>query len=378
MGRAVLKNVAGKYLFGRDEDLTGFGTVQVTSRLDVVNDGFAIMSLVSFSDTAHPIWDFLRARGTEASPTALLSGDAIGQLDFAGYSGTLYENSISITAVAKENFSSTNSGAALRFAVTRIGDANPSQRFQIGEDGDHVKVIGENDAEMVTYDRTADANVSTLFHTGVRGVTAGSEEYYEIRTGALGASTIRFAIEDDGHVHVTTGGSDARPAILRSNDVDTGVTWPAADVMALVTGGTERLRVRADGIVVVRRAGSSFTYTPNARVAAVLMGDSSLGTVLNLTAVATTGARQTEIWFGDADTEVQGRVRYENDNNIMELWTNNSARVWVHSGGALGILDGITAPSSVSGQAQIYVDAADGDLKVIFGDGTVKTIVVDT
>lgn len=45
---------------------------------------------------------------------------------------------------------------------------------------------------------------------------------------------------------------------------------------------------------------------------------------------------------------------------------------------SLQITDGITAPSTVSGYALIYVDSSDGDLKVKFGDGTVKTIVVDT
>ncbi len=44
----------------------------------------------------------------------------------------------------------------------------------------------------------------------------------------------------------------------------------------------------------------------------------------------------------------------------------------------LGIDDGITAPTAVAGVAQLYVDVADGDLKVIFADGTVKTIVTDT
>ncbi len=46
--------------------------------------------------------------------------------------------------------------------------------------------------------------------------------------------------------------------------------------------------------------------------------------------------------------------------------------------GVLGLEDGVTAPSTVSGVAQLYVDTADGDLKVKFGDGTVKTITVDT
>lgn len=40
--------------------------------------------------------------------------------------------------------------------------------------------------------------------------------------------------------------------------------------------------------------------------------------------------------------------------------------------------DGVTAPTAVAGKAYIYVDVADGDLKIIFGDGTVKTIVTDT
>lgn len=46
--------------------------------------------------------------------------------------------------------------------------------------------------------------------------------------------------------------------------------------------------------------------------------------------------------------------------------------------GDIAIIDGMTAPSATSGKAKIYVDSADGDLKVKFGDGTTKTIVVDT
>jgi hypothetical protein len=44
----------------------------------------------------------------------------------------------------------------------------------------------------------------------------------------------------------------------------------------------------------------------------------------------------------------------------------------------LDITDGIAAPGAAAGRARIYVDTADGDLKVVFADGTVKTIVVDT
>ncbi len=40
--------------------------------------------------------------------------------------------------------------------------------------------------------------------------------------------------------------------------------------------------------------------------------------------------------------------------------------------------DGITAPAAVSGRAIIYVDTADGDLKIIFGNGFVATIAADS
>ena len=42
------------------------------------------------------------------------------------------------------------------------------------------------------------------------------------------------------------------------------------------------------------------------------------------------------------------------------------------------LVDGVTAPSTIAGIGQIYIDTADGDLKIKYGDGTVKTIVVDT
>lgn len=65
-------------------------------------------------------------------------------------------------------------------------------------------------------------------------------------------------------------------------------------------------------------------------------------------------------------------------NNSVDLGTTGFMPRNVYAATAMILGDGVTAPSATSGQAKIYVDTADGDLKVIFGDGTIKTIVVDT
>ena len=49
----------------------------------------------------------------------------------------------------------------------------------------------------------------------------------------------------------------------------------------------------------------------------------------------------------------------------------------VYVGQVAALVDGVAAPATATGYAQLYVDIADGDLKVKFGDGTVKTIATD-
>ena len=63
------------------------------------------------------------------------------------------------------------------------------------------------------------------------------------------------------------------------------------------------------------------------------------------------------------------RIRPENSTglDLSDIETN-----------ILALEDGITAPSALSGFAQIYVDTADGSLKVIFDSGNVKTIATDS
>jgi len=50
-----------------------------------------------------------------------------------------------------------------------------------------------------------------------------------------------------GGVLTVTGGSASAPAITTSGDTNTGIVFPAADTVAVATGGTERARVDSSG-----------------------------------------------------------------------------------------------------------------------------------
>lgn len=116
----------------------------------------------------------------------------------------------------------------------------------------------------------------------------------------------------------------------------------------------------------------------------------------NLTVASTNGliftSASTYIFsrFTDNDTGLFFDIstleyQFHRDGNIVariRAVTNqgdiHANRHLISDNGFVAVKDGITAPGGTAGIAKIYVDSADGDLKVVFGDGTVKTLATDT
>ncbi len=77
-------------------------------------------------------------------------------------------------------------------------------------------------------------------------------------------------------------------------------------------------------------------------------------------------------------TETAGRDPYYQVSTDNPITIGVTAINFTAVDETLAIKDGTTEPTTLTGYAQIFVDTADGDLKVKFSDGTVATIVVDT
>jgi hypothetical protein len=96
-----------------------------------------------------------KARGTFASPSALLSGDGLGAYCFQGWSGSGFgsatKHAAIIQALATENWSAGNNGCQMIFTVTPNASETIFTALTIDQDGD-----------IYTEDKTDYSSVSTI------------------------------------------------------------------------------------------------------------------------------------------------------------------------------------------------------------------------
>ena len=153
----------------------GIGTLTTpaTGQLEVSNAAttfpFGNITASTFSaNSSGSLFVGRKARGTGASPTAVLSGDILSGFLGAGYGATGFSGARGGMSVqAAENWTNTAQGARLLFNTTAAGTTGPSTKMTIDPDG-NVGIGTSNPTAPLEVARTGttSAVVSTLYANG--------------------------------------------------------------------------------------------------------------------------------------------------------------------------------------------------------------------
>ncbi len=259
----------------------------------------------------------------------------------------------------------------------------------------------------------------TALQLGGNGVlmsqtTEAAGNYTQLSHNAYYDGAWKYISTDEATMYYQGNGAHGW-RVAASGTADTAITWIDALTIGVdgnIGGGT----TSPDGSLHVVRDGASSTIRNDAYGASANPGfqvRKSRGTVASPTALlsddllggfywsgnvnttpsfsngASVEAYTTEAWSsGNAGAELRFStvpngtgarsvaMTIANDGNVgIDVTAPDEA---LDVNGAICIVDGMTAPATHAGKASLYIDTADGDLKIKFGDGTVKTITVDT
>lgn len=222
----------------------------------VGNDSLSARFLFDCFGASVPRWTFRRARGTNASPSALLANDVINTFSFDGHDGTAYSGTrLTFTAHAAENWVVGANGTYATWSTTPIGGTIAVERMRL----DDVGRLGIG------------VTSSTAFlHLKGGTATAGTASA-KINSGTLLAVTEAGAIENDGtHLYYTATNGGTRYQLDQQPGTGTVTSVASADGSINVTNPTTTVDlavVQAPKLTTARTIGGvSFDGTANIKV----------------------------------------------------------------------------------------------------------------
>jgi hypothetical protein len=334
---------------------------------------------------AEPGIDMYRVNTSFASPSALVSNATIFELNGYAYytsGGPGFNRGFRLAARTLETQTSSAGGTRMLLRLFPVGSVTETDALDVRtsalwlpQDNQQLQIGAGNDLRLY-HDGTASwlrnttgqlfispaGNTSTPVNLdGTVALNVTSERLSFLATGAANLDFARFK------------GSYTAPASIASGDTLGSFRYRAHD-------GGSNLRT-----VARMTAQASETWTAG----------SAHGTRLDLAntangataAVVRLALINDQIRITDGTIAAPGLSFINDDDtgvvrsaeNEVSVVTAGVQRAVFTSTGVIAIQDGITAPgSNITGMAQLYIDSADGDLKIRFADGTVKTIVTDT
>lgn len=206
-----------------------------TSAIRLQGDVTAQVQAARFStDTGAPVFLLKKARGTTASPTAVASGDFMGQVIFQAYGGTNNRNIAAVTGAVETYTSDTDISSNLRFNTTPTGSVTAVERMRITSAGDvgigtsspsqKLRVVGTSGTAQFGAGTASNAVFVNAFDSGSIYMTASAANSTDFGFGA--ASNIplffmtnnveRMRIDSSGNVGIGTSSASQKLTIAGS------------------------------------------------------------------------------------------------------------------------------------------------------------------
>jgi len=299
-------------------DNIGIGTSNPIVPFQLNKDGDYAQALFETFQATNPYvtsyLTLLRARGSAASPSSVLSGDRLGVVEFGGYDGVQFAARGQVIGVATQNWTPVGRGTKLQFFSTQNDTADPQERMVINHDG----------------------------NVGINTVAPGTK--LEVNGGAI-------------------------PAVHGISSGDVGV-WGMSDISAGVYGQTNN--PYAVG-VLARSAGFS-----DSNPGLAVVGTAQISGMLTVKAVQITGADFSEKFQvretkGRREPGMVVAIDADNPGKLVLSTTAYNRRVAGVLSGAGGINPGMTMgqpgtladgdqPVALSGRVYVWADASNGPI----------------
>jgi hypothetical protein len=278
-----------------------------------------------------------KARGTMASPSAVLSGDYLVSFGFRGYDGSNFaQSSAAIQAIAEENFTTTKNGTSILFQTTPLGNysANRVSSLKLEASGngrffkdlqiDGKLGVGTLTPNFLIHINGSGANSYMQFTSATTGTT--SSDGLLIGTGDSGDAV--FLNRENTNMQFYTNNTE-RMRITSGGRVGIGTTNPSG-IFQVNDSNTNRLIINADNGVFTIGSTSGGFYVNNVNNVA------SLFTILNNgnVGIGTTSPTQR--------LDVNGLI---NSTNGISVGGSGVSVVWT---GTQAAYDAITTKSSTT------------------------------
>lgn len=236
-------------------------------------------------------------------------------------------------------------GAGVKFIATTDGESVGGALVFF-----NLPSSGTSYAKASQYSVNWDATESNVLITH-SGVSPFLVRGLRVRTGLnVGTGPITFTLRRNGGssgiTTTMTVGTNAGSDTVNSVLMSAGDTW-SMEYVATGSAGAARI--------------ASYAFVQYAQYDLVKTGSFAFGDQASVAGASRAGCISLD---GNPNTNIEtGKL----------MMAGN-----LHLVGILELTDGIAVPAVQANKGKIYVDLADGDLKIIFADGTVKTIVTDT